>query len=105
MDINAFNITYEQEVEKGFLKSYFPVAPSYNRFIQLKPRMLLYLIFYLNLAGGAIIPKLFAGLKENYNFQLVFFALVIPWYLYIFYYAVKGHKAGKANLSLRIQKV
>ena len=45
----CFQYYYEQEIEKGYLKSYFPGAPCYNRFVQLKPRMLLYLIFYLNL--------------------------------------------------------
>lgn len=45
----CFQYYYEQEVEKGYLKSYFPSAPGYNRFVQLKPRMLLHLIFYLNL--------------------------------------------------------
>ena len=44
----CFQYYYEQEVEKGYLKSYFPKAPGYNRFVQLKPRMLLHLIFYLN---------------------------------------------------------
>jgi len=62
-------------------------------------------ILIMGIAGGAIIPKLFASLKETYNFQLVFFALMIPCYLYIFYYAVKGHKAGKTNLPSSIQKV
>jgi hypothetical protein len=44
----CFQYYYEQEVEKGYLKSYFPQAPGYYRFVQLKPRMLLHLIFYLN---------------------------------------------------------
>lgn len=45
----CFQYYYEQEVEKGYLKSYFPKAPGYNGFVQLKPRILIYLIFYLNL--------------------------------------------------------
>lgn len=45
----CFQYYYEQEVKKGYLKSYFPSAPGYNRFVQLKPRMLLHLIFYLNM--------------------------------------------------------
>ena len=44
----CFQYYYQQQVEQGYLKSYFPDAPSYNRFVQLKPRMLLHLIFYLN---------------------------------------------------------
>jgi MFS transporter, FHS family, L-fucose permease len=54
-------------------------------------------ILIMGIAGGAIIPKAFASLKESYNFQLVFFALMIPCYLYILYYAVKGHKASEVK--------
>jgi fucose permease len=54
-------------------------------------------ILIMGIAGGAIIPKAFASLKESYNFQLVFCALMIPCYLYILYYAISGYKAGKAN--------
>jgi len=60
-------------------------------------------ILIMGIAGGAIIPKAFASLKESYNFQLVFFALMIPCYLYILYYALKGHKAGKTISSPQIQ--
>jgi MFS transporter, FHS family, L-fucose permease len=52
-------------------------------------------ILIMGIAGGAIIPKAFASLKETYNFQLVFFGLMIPCYLYILYYSMKGYKAGK----------
>lgn len=51
-------------------------------------------ILIMGIAGGALIPKAFASLKEHYDFQLVFGALMIPCYLYILYYAVKGHRAG-----------
>ena len=54
-------------------------------------------ILIMGIAGGAIIPKAFASLKETYNFQLVFFGLMIPCYLYILYYSMKGYKAGKKN--------
>ena len=60
-------------------------------------------ILIMGIAGGAIIPKAFASLKESYNFQLVFFALMIPCYLYILYYALKGYKAGKTISSPQIQ--
>ena len=45
----CFQYYYKQEVEKGCLKPYFPSAPCYARFVQLKPRMLSYLVLYLNL--------------------------------------------------------
>ena len=54
-------------------------------------------ILVMGISGGAIIPKIFASLKEAYNFQLVFFALMIPCYLYILFYALKGYKAGQSK--------
>lgn len=45
----CFQYYYQQEVETGALHPYFPSAPSYSRFVQLKPRMLLYFFCYLNL--------------------------------------------------------
>lgn len=45
----CFQYYYQQEVEKGYLRSYFPCAPCYGRFVQLKSRMLTYLVLYLNL--------------------------------------------------------
>lgn len=51
-------------------------------------------ILIMGIAGGALIPKAFAALKEDYNFQLAFFVLMIPCYLYILYYSIKGYKAG-----------
>ncbi len=52
-------------------------------------------LLIMGIAGGAIIPKAFASLKEEYNFQLVFCTLMVPCYLYILYYSIKGYKAGK----------
>jgi len=51
-------------------------------------------ILIMGIVGGAIIPKAFASLKEQYNFQMVFLVLIIPCYLYILYYSVKGYKTG-----------
>lgn len=51
-------------------------------------------LLIMGIAGGAIIPKLYANLKEIYDFQLVFMCLMVPCYLYILYYAVRGHKVG-----------
>lgn len=44
----CFQYYYVEVVEQGELKSYFPSAPCYNRFVQLKPRMLPMMILYLN---------------------------------------------------------
>jgi FHS family L-fucose permease-like MFS transporter len=51
-------------------------------------------ILIMGIVGGAIIPKAFASLKEQYNFQAVFVALIIPCYFYILFYSVKGYRAG-----------
>jgi glucose/galactose transporter len=51
-------------------------------------------LLVMGIAGGAVIPQLFAVLKQHYDFQLVFAALVVPCYLYILYYARRGHRAG-----------
>lgn len=49
----------------------------------------------MGIAGGAIIPKIYASLKDQYDFQWTFFALVLPCYLYILFFAQKGHKIGR----------
>jgi fucose permease len=48
----------------------------------------------MGIAGGAIIPQAFALLREHYDFQLVFVSIMVPCYLYILFYAVRGHRAG-----------
>jgi MFS transporter, FHS family, L-fucose permease len=48
----------------------------------------------MGIAGGAIIPQMFAHLKAHYDFQSVFCAIMLPCYLYIFYYAIRGYAAG-----------
>jgi MFS transporter, FHS family, L-fucose permease len=53
-------------------------------------------ILIMGIAGGAIIPLAFGKLKETMDFQLVFLMLMLPCYLYILFYAMKGYKAGKA---------
>ena len=51
-------------------------------------------LLIMGIAGGAVVPQLFVHLKQHYDFQLVFTALVVPCYLYILYYAMRGHRAG-----------
>lgn len=38
---------YKQEIEQGALRDYFPKAPSYNRFVQLKPRIVTLMVLFL----------------------------------------------------------
>jgi fucose permease len=52
-------------------------------------------LLIMGIAGGAILPTLFASLKDQYDFQLVFLAITVPCYLYILYYALAGYRAGR----------
>lgn len=68
----------------------FPLAiRGLGRFTEMGSALLI-----MGIAGGAIIPQLFAVLKQQMDFQLVFALLVVPCYLYILYYALRGHRAG-----------
>ncbi|HEX6834422.1 MAG TPA: sugar MFS transporter [Rudaea sp.] len=51
-------------------------------------------LLVMGICGGAIVPQLFALLKQSMNFQTVFLILMVPCYLYIWFYATRGHKAG-----------
>ncbi|TWI05899.1 glucose/galactose transporter [Luteimonas cucumeris] len=51
-------------------------------------------LLIMGIAGGAIIPQLFALLKQHIHFQLVFLLLMVPCYLYILYYGMRGHRVG-----------
>lgn len=53
-------------------------------------------IMIMGIAGGAIWPFLYAFLKDNLHldFQLSYFITVLPCYIYILYFAVRGHKVG-----------
>ena len=52
-------------------------------------------LLVMGIVGGAIIPRLFAGLKQEHDFQLVFLLLMVPCYLYILFFAVRGHRVGR----------
>ena len=52
-------------------------------------------LLIMGICGGAIIPQLFALLKQHVHFQLVFLLLMVPCYLYILYYALRGHRVGQ----------
>lgn len=53
-------------------------------------------IMVMGIAGGAIWPLIYAFLKDSLHlqFQLAYFIAVLPCYLYILYFAIKGHKVG-----------
>ncbi len=52
-------------------------------------------LLIMGIVGGGLVPKLFATLKQHYNFQLVFMALMVPCYLYILFYGLRGHRVGQ----------
>lgn len=54
-------------------------------------------IMIMGIAGGAIWPLIYGYLKDyaGMHFQLAFFVSVLPCYLYIWFFAVAGHKVGK----------
>jgi glucose/galactose transporter len=54
-------------------------------------------LLIMGIAGGAVIPQLFVYLKQSYDFQLVFLLLMVPCYLYILYFALRGHRAGQSQ--------
>lgn len=52
-------------------------------------------LLIMGISGGAVIPRLFAQYKDVYDFQLVFFALALPCYLFILFYSLKGYAVGR----------
>ena len=68
----------------------FPLAiKGLGRFTETGSALLI-----MGIAGGAVIPQAFAVLKQHYDFQAVFALLLVPCYLYILFFALRGHRAG-----------
>ena len=61
-------------------------------------------LLVMGIAGGAVIPLLYASLKDHpaVGNKLAFFYCMFPCYIYIFYYAVWGHKRRKQGLSVAV---
>ncbi|HET6431561.1 MAG TPA: sugar MFS transporter [Dyella sp.] len=51
-------------------------------------------LLIMAIAGGAVVPQLFAHLKQHFDFQAVFAGLMVPCYLYILFYGMRGHRVG-----------
>ena len=49
-------------------------------------------LLVMAICGGALVPQLFALLKQHMDFQLAFLLLMGPSYLYILYFALRGHR-------------
>lgn len=67
----------------------FPLAINgLGKFIKIGSALLI-----MAIAGGAILPLLYGSLSDVLNTRIAY-SILIPCYLFIFYYAVKGHKSG-----------
>lgn len=76
--------------------AFFPLAiDGLGRFTQIGAAFMI-----MGIAGGAIIPPLYPALKDSWHVsnQLSFFIVSFPAYIYILYYATKGHKVGRAKI-------
>lgn len=62
-------------------------------------------LLIMGIAGGALLPLLYTTLKDKEIFSNAqsFLICILPSYLYIFYFAVKGYAAGKTIPSTKIQ--
>lgn len=56
-------------------------------------------IMIMGIAGGALVLPIYGFLKDSLgiDFQHAFLYTMLPAYLYIIFFAIKGHKAGAAN--------
>ncbi len=54
-------------------------------------------LLVMGIAGGAVIPQLYAHLAPTWGPPAAFVTIVVPCYLYILYYAVRGHKVRTAS--------
>ncbi|MCA6409312.1 MAG: sugar MFS transporter [Cytophagales bacterium] len=52
-------------------------------------------LLIMGIAGGAILPLAYGAISDVTNRQTAYI-IMIPLYIYIFYYAIKGYKVGKS---------
>ncbi|MEO5995598.1 MAG: sugar MFS transporter [Chitinophagaceae bacterium] len=75
--------------------SIFPLAiDGLGKFIKIGAALLV-----MGIVGGALIPLLYASLKDKMHLSnhLSFLICMLPCYVYILYYAAAGYKAGKVG--------
>jgi fucose permease len=71
----------------------FPMAiDGLGRFTKIGSALLI-----MGIAGGAIIPQVYGALAHAINHQAAFFWCTLPCYLFILFFAIKGHRAGRAG--------
>ncbi|HEY6333816.1 MAG TPA: sugar MFS transporter, partial [Blastocatellia bacterium] len=52
-------------------------------------------LLIMGIAGGAILPQIYARLSAVTSSHLAFFCSMLPCYLYILFYSTKGYRIGK----------
>jgi FHS family L-fucose permease-like MFS transporter len=52
-------------------------------------------LLIMGIVGGAVIPPLYGKVSEMVGSRQLGYLILIPCYLFILYYAIKGYKAGK----------
>jgi len=73
----------------------FPMAiRGLGRFTKIGAALLI-----MGIAGGAIVPQVYARLKDVMSPSSAFFWSMLPCYLYILYYAMRGHLVGQREVS------
>ncbi|HET7535178.1 MAG TPA: sugar MFS transporter [Candidatus Didemnitutus sp.] len=71
----------------------FPMAiDGLGRFTKIGSALLI-----MGIAGGAIIPQVYGRLAHVIDHRAAFFWCTLPCYLYILFFAIKGHRAGRAG--------
>lgn len=58
-------------------------------------------LLIMGIVGGAVLPPLYAKVAEAVGSKQLAYGMMIPAYLYILYYAHKGHKVGLKPRSVR----
>lgn len=56
-------------------------------------------LLIMGIVGGAILPPLYGKISEIIGNQQVAYLMMIPAYLYILFFALKGHKIGKQIIA------
>lgn len=56
-------------------------------------------LLVMGVAGGAVIPQVYAYLAKVSTSQLAFLLSMVPCYIYILYYGISGHKTGSSEHS------
>ena len=54
-------------------------------------------LLVMGIAGGAILPQIYAQLETSMSPQSAFFWSMLPCYVYILYYAVSGHRTNSGT--------